>query len=576
MEYTEITLDLIDVTAREDSSPAASDIQPFADTEQLKRDDLTVPDYATLEENFFLLDGSKPLFPDSPAGMDFSYWSQSISDADGVFAEPPKLEISFTEQHTSAGLTLHFLPDFPALVNIQWLTLGGVLIISKDFQPDALDYFCECPVENFGKLVITFKRTAEPYRYIKLHAINYGTFLTYSDTDVVSAKITEEVDLISNTLSINMANFTLHSPTDDFNLMNPQGVFKLFQQGQQVHIRHFLDSGPVQMGTFRLATWQSADASTGQFTANASVGELDKTDFKLGKIYVNEPAENIINAIMASAGWIDYTVEDAIRSTPLSGWLAISTHRTALQQVAFAAGAIVDDSRGSTIRIYSQPPTYNHLIPRSRKFSGGNVKLLSYISDVSLTAHNYVLKSDAEQIFQGTLATGQHEIQFDAACAELAITGGTIAEQHTNYVVVSVDVDGEVTLTGKKYEDHPVTYLRAAEKLPAGAARNTIKFESATLISASNAPAIAQRLYEYYQLRYQTSLPFILDQERAGEKVALQHADGTGYTMDTIEKMDIDLTGGFVANATLIGNGVDIVLAYYAGELYAGQNTGVL
>lgn len=576
MEYTEITLDLIDVTAKDDSTPASTDIQTFADAGQLKRADLTVPDYATLEENFFLLDGSKTLFPDSPAGMDFGYWSQSISGADCTFEVPPVLEISFTEQHTSAGLTLHFLPDFPALVNIQWYTLGGVLIISKDFQPNALDYFCDCPVENFGKLVITFLRTAKPYRYIKLRAIDYGTFLAYSDTDVVDAKITEEVDLISNTLSINMANFTLHSPTDDFNLLSPQGVFKLFQQGQKVRIRHFLDAGPVQMGTFRLATWQSADASTGQFTANASVGELDKTDFKLGRIYVNEPAGNIIDAIMTSAGWADYEVEDAIRGAPLSGWLAISTHRTALQQVAFAAGAIVDDSRGSTIRIYSQPPTYNHLIPRSRKFSGGSVKLLSYISDVSLTAHSYTLKADAEQIFQGTLATGRHEIQFDAACAELAITGGTIAEQRPNYVIVQVDSDGEVAITGRKYEDHPVVCLRAAEKLPAGATRNTIKFESATLVSGTNAATLAQRLYEYYQLRYQTSTSIILEQERAGEKVALQHTDGTGYTMGAIEKMDIDLTGGFVANATLIGNGIDIVQAYYTGELYSGQNMGVL
>lgn len=576
MEYTEITLDLIDVTAKDDSTPVATDIQPFADTTQLKHDDLSVPDYATLEEGFFLLDGSKTLFPDAPAGMDFGYWSQSMSGADCSFENPPTLEISFAEQHTSAGLTLHFLPDYPALINIQWYTLAGVLIISKDFSPNALNYFCECPVENFGKLVITFKGTTKPYRYIKLRAIDYGTFLVFSDTDVVEAKITEEVDLISNTLSINMANFTLHSPTDDFNLLNPQGVFKLFQQGQKVRIRHFLDTGPVQMGTYRLATWQSADASTGQFTANASVGELDKTDFKLGKIYVNEPAGNIIDEIMASAGWTDYEVEDEIRASPLSGWLAISTHRTALQQVAFAAGAIVDDSRGSAIRIYSQPPTYNHLIPRSRKFTGGSVKLLSYISDVSLTAHSYAPKAEAEQIFQGTLTAGLHEIQFDAACTDLTITGGAIAEQHPNYVVVTVETDGEVTITGRKYEDHPTVCLRAAEKLPAGAARNTIKFDSATLVSGMNAAALAQRLYEYYQLRYQTSTSIILDRERAGEKVALQHTDGTGYTMDTVEKMDIDLTGGFVANATLIGNGIDIVQAYYTGELYAGQDTGVL
>lgn len=576
MEDTEIILNLIDITAKSDSSPAATDILPFADATQLKRDDLVVPKYATLEDDFFLLDGSFSLFPDNPSGMDFGYWSQNMSGSDSSFANPPTLEISFTKQHTSAGLTLYFLPDFPVLINIQWLTLGGALIISKDFQPDTFDYFCDCAVEDFGKIIITFKCTAKPYRYIKLRAVDYGTYLSFSGESVVDAKITEEVDLISNTLSINMANFILHSPADDFNLRNPKGVFKLFQQGQKVHIRQRPDSGNIEMGTFRLATWQSADASTGQFTANGSIGELDKTDFKLGRIYVNEPAGNIIDTIMQSAGWTDYTIENAIRSTPLSGWLPIAMHRTALQQVAFAAGAIVDDSRGSTIRIYSQPPTYNHLIPRSRKFSGGSVKLLSYISDVSLTAHNYVLKPETEQIYQGILTAGPHEIQFDSAVTELAITGGTITEQHPNYVVVSVAADGGVIITGKKYEDHPMIYLQAAEKLPAGAARNTIKFEKATLISAANVPTIAQRLYDYYQLRYQTTVPVILEQERAGEKVALQHTDGTGYTMDVIEKMDIDLVGGFVANATLIGNGIDIVLAYYSGELYAGQGMGVL
>lgn len=576
MEYTEVILDLIDVTAKSDSSPTTADIQPFANEAQLKHDDLSVPNYATLEEGFFLLDGSKTLFPDTPIGMNFGYWSQSMSGVERTFIAPPTLEIGFTEQHTSAGLTLHFLPDYPDLINIQWLTLTGVLIISKDFEPDSLDYFCDCTVEDFGKIIITFLQTAKPYRYIKLRGIDYGTFLNYSGESVVDAKITEEVDPISNTLSINMANFTLHSLADDFNLLNPKGAFKLFQQGQKVHIRQYLDAGPVEMGTFRLATWQSADASTGEFTANDGVGELDKTDFKAGQIYNNEPAGNIINAIMTSAGWTDYTIEDKIRSTPLSGWLPISSHRTALQQVAFAAGAIVDDSRGSTIRIYSQPQSYNHLIPRSRKFSGGNVKLLSYISDVSLTVHNYVLKADAEQIFQGTLFAGLHELQFDAAVSNLSITGGTITESHTNYAIVSVDTDGDVIINGKKYEDHPVIYLNATEKLPAGATRNTIKFENATLISASNAPSIAQRLYDYYQLRYQTDVPIILDQERAGEKVALQHSNGTGYTMDVIEKMDIDLVGGFVANATLVGNGIDIVLAYYSGELYSGQDMGVL
>jgi hypothetical protein len=576
LDETSITLNLVDVTAKNDSAPSATDIQPFASADQLKRENLSVPSYATLEDNLFLLDGSFSEFPDAPIGMDFGYWSKSMSGSDGSFVTPPVLPIPFSKQHTSAGLTLHFIDDYPDKVSIQWFTLGGVLLSIKDFFPDGLDYFCDNPVEDYEQIVITFQHTVHPYRYIKLLPPDYGEFLTYSGDAVVDANIVEEVDPISNALSINTFNFTLHSPNGDFNLMNPQGKFKMLQQGQEAVVRQNARSGLIKMGTFRLDTWKSSDASTGVFTSIGSVGGLEKTDFKDGQIYINVPAGDIIDTIMASAGWTDYTIEDEIRSVPLLGWLAIQTHRSALQQVAFAAGAIVDDSRGRTIRIYSAPATYGHLIPRSRKFSGGSVMLLSYVSDITLTAHNYVLSTDPEQLYDGTLDAGMHEIQFSSPAANLSITGGTISEAHANYAVVNVAAAGEVIIMGQTYTDQTGVYTCAAEKLPGGATRSVEKFENATLVSAANAAVVAKRIYDYYQLRYSTSASIILDQERAGEKVALQHSDGTGYTMDTITKMSIDLVGGFLADVTCIGNGVDIVMAYYTGDLYAGQDMGVM
>ena len=65
----QISFGLFDVTALPDSAPQSTDKQPFVDMADLKRDEPELPGkYATLEDNFFLLDGSFQPFPDNPEG----------------------------------------------------------------------------------------------------------------------------------------------------------------------------------------------------------------------------------------------------------------------------------------------------------------------------------------------------------------------------------------------------------------------------------------------------------------------------------------------------------------------------
>jgi hypothetical protein len=554
LEQTIVTISLVDTTAKSDSTPSTTDIQPFTIAAQLKDDIFSAPKYATLEDNFFLLDGNCTLMPEGT--LLCGYFSSSMSGSDGTFTTPPVITISFTAFHSSSGITLHFLDDAPNSVTLQWYDLSNVLLSSDTYVPDSLDYVCDNVVQNYGKLVITFNSTASPYRYIKLRSIDYGPCIIYSDDEVMAASIVEEVDLISNSISINTFGFTLYNANDAFNPYNPTGLYQMFQQGQDIATYKIVDSVTTLMGAFHLETWESGDDSTGVFTAVDSIGSLDKTTFKLGQIYSSATAGSIIDAIMASAGWVDYTVDDDIASVTLTGWIAICTHREALQQVAFAAGAIVDDSRGNTIRIYAQPSASGLSIPVDRKFSGGSVKLLTYTSGISVTAHEYALNTDTVQLYSATLSTGTHTITFDTAVTNIAITGGTITESHPNYAVIAVAIAGAVVVTGQKYEDHTSIYEVKASTLPAGTTENVEKFTGATLISSTNALTIAQRIYNYYQLRYLSEISIDLGDESVGQTVSLQRSDESGYTTETIEKMTIDLVGGLVAFTTFIGNGV--------------------
>ena len=82
----------------------------------------------------------------------------------------------------------------------------------------------------------------------------------------------------------------------------------------------------------------------------------------------------------------------------------------------------------------------------------------------------------------------------------------------------------------------------------------------------------AKKLLDYYKLRKQIKLKYILDKEQVGDWVAIYNVKGM-TSMSLIENQDIDLTGGFLSTASCCGYSVVVTDYAFAGtELYAGGN----
>ena len=118
------------------------------------------------------------------------------------------------------------------------------MLAEGDFQPTEAAYFCERQVENYRKAVITFFRTAKPYRYLKLSNILYGEIKTFDPDEIITANIREETNPLSAELAINTLGFRLHSNDARFNIMQPTGVYKLLQQLQPLKV--WLNEGNAQ------------------------------------------------------------------------------------------------------------------------------------------------------------------------------------------------------------------------------------------------------------------------------------------------------------------------------------------
>lgn len=552
----QIIFGFIDVTAKKDSNLTTNNKQKFVNLNDLKQDDIEEIKYGTCEKNQFALDGTFELMPEILDNM--CLWSSSMSNENGLFEKPPILEINFTKPHSSLGLTFLFSKtgDYCNHINLTYYDKDNQLINEADFYPDNYQYVCNNVVENYQKIVIVFCSTNNPYRYLKLYQIQYGADKIFEGDNLMSANILEEMDLLSSELSINTLDFTVYSVDDEFNIINPTGFYSLLQERQAFKVKELLlkQNKEIDMGTFYLDTWKNKDNKIMQFKAIDLIGIIDKTDFD-GGMYFNVNFEDIIKEIMTSAKVEDANIEiqEDLKQIKMTGYIPVCSHRKALQQVVFAIGAVIDCSRSNKIKIYTiVDKEDNNTIEQTNIFQGTKtVEQNDIVTHVAITAHNYIKSTENEEVYKGTLNAGDNKVLFDKPVCDISCTGGTIKEYNCNYAIVNCTTEKEIIITGHKYVDNTQIMAVELENINESNKSNTLKIESAYFINKNNAQTIAKKVLDYYKDTYTTGFDFISQGEQLTEDVAIESDDFSRQLVGHIKKLDIDLTGGFIASGEI-------------------------
>lgn len=547
-----------DVTARGDASFAVSQNQDFARVTDINLENpIAFPDAVTLEPGFgWPLNGSKAWLPDNAGSYTWGWWSKELSKEDNTFANPPTLTVTFSKNgvptpHSSAGVTFSFFATLPGTINIKWYGQSGNLIADQDFTPDSFDYFCDWQVENYYKLVITVLSMKYPKRFLRVTRILFGALMVIEDTRVVKATLTEEISPVAITTPINTLELNFFTPGGRFALLDPQGAYKLFQWKQEVEAYKTMDGARSFMGSYYLQEAEGTVDAITKLRCVDVIGILDATEYK-GGIYNAVALKTLLGDILTPEG-IAFEVDAVFSSVTLTGYLPIGSKRQAIQQIAFAIGAVVDPTRGKSLRFYPEPQMVTASIPPSRKILGHKITLEELVTQVDVTAHQYILGTELRELSKTMLGVGQQTITFHSPVSVTSITGGTLVTNHPNYCVVNVTTAGEVKLSGYEYKDATSVYTVKASSLPAGAKSGVKSVDSATLVDPSKAPAVAQRLYDYYQNRYTDEGQTLPGNERAAERATLSTLGGKTIA-GNIQRVVTDLSGGCLETITLRGN----------------------
>lgn len=548
-----------DVTARGDAHFAVSQNQDYARIEDINAEDpIVFPNVATLEPDFgFPLDGSKEWLPDNARLTQWGWWSTDLSGGDLTFSNPPTLTVTFYNEdgtptpHSSAGITFTFVATLPKTVNIKWYGYDGGLLADKDFTPDRFDYFCDWQVEDYYKVVVTVKSMKYAHRFFRASSILFGVLEILDDARVTSANLTEEISPVALTLPINKAEVSFYTPNSRFALLDPAGAYRLFQWKQELTAYKTVDSTRTMLGKYYL---QEATGTVDAVTALSCVdmiGVLDTVEYK-GGIYEKTPVSDLLDDILTPEN-VEFELDKAFDGVTLTGYLAIGSKRTALQQIAFAIGAVVDTARTEIVRFYPAPSEITKTITPERKIVGHKITMEALVTQVDITAHQYTLITDeVKELNKATFEVGEHTVTFSSPVSVTSVSGAAIVEKHPNYCTLNVTKAGEVILSGYGYEDTKTVYTVKTEPLPAGAKASAKSVTSATLVDPGKAQDVARRLYDYYQLRYTDEGQILPGQEQAAERAEVSSLGGrtlTGY----IQRVVTDLSGGGLETITLRG-----------------------
>lgn len=501
-----IVYDDIALGAKEDSSISSSDKKDFVILDNLK-EVVEYPNYAMCLPRYSKLDGTYVNTPNTFERM--GYISRSISDSSGILANPPTLEFGFTKNFSSVGISLAFndySEDYCSKVNIKWYS-DNTLLKEKEYTPDSYRYFCYGVVDFYNRVVITFLETSKPFRNVFLTEITWGLIRVFKDDEIESIDCLVEIDGTSKEISVN---------TMEYSVRDKMGYDFEFQKKQKQTL--YFDE--AILGIFYLKDGKQLSNAVYSMETHDAIGILDGTKF-MGGVYDQVKAKQILESIMQDEG-IPHFIDTALENKLVSGYLPICSKRAALQQLAFAIGAVVDTSYDRNLYLYPMRTTDITQIRQEELFTKLSFSHSDVITGIKLAVHEYLKGDETMELYKGYLV-GSTKIEFSEPMHSLVIQGGTISEQGDNYARIS-GTGVQVVLSGKKYIHNTFNINKDNDRVTHN--RNIAEVKKATLVTKENMQEVLERIYNDCIKNESISCRLVVDNHELGDLVELDTFKG--------------------------------------------------
>lgn len=136
---------------------------------------------------------------------------------------------------------------------------------------------------TFDEITFVLTKATAPNRTIKIEGIYFGEIRKFDD-ELISADLVQETSYLTDTLPIGTLEFEVASANDEFNLLNPDGIFDQLHINAPVRLITQKDENTYDYNTYFLKRWESSNNRITKFYCEDAIGLLQTTE---GEYYTN-------------------------------------------------------------------------------------------------------------------------------------------------------------------------------------------------------------------------------------------------------------------------------------------------
>lgn len=470
--YVEVSIDIADPDAIVDASSTANGEEYISDATTLVNNlDKHVIPYATLEQNLWLLDGSRRMIPETDPYED-GYVGNVFCDSDGYFTDLiPLITITFTKVHQNLvpGITItwdavlgnEFASDFIVTAYNGSSVVAETTITNNETAKTIV----EMDIIDYDKITISVLRWSLPEHRARIQEIFLGINKIYGKNSLFSYSHTQTADPISSVLPKAEISFSIDNRDNVYNPNNPNSLTKYLMERQEVRSRYGYKLGNgvewIDGGKFHLSEWDAE-----QNGISASFKARDLLEYMSSTYYegVYEPsgislydlavrilvkADLPLNSDSTLKWHVDESLKDIYTTAPLP----IDTLANCLQLIANAAGCTLYQDRQGVLRI---EPLVQELadydITLYNSYSKSEIELSKPLKQVNVETFSY-FAGDSVELYKGVLQlSGTTEMMLvyseKAVQPSISVTGGAVSSvtYYTGACELTIVATGEVEI----------------------------------------------------------------------------------------------------------------------------------
>lgn len=442
IEYGQIDPDARDTATLDDISP----VTPFSKPDEIINDKKITSNIiiASLEENQFLLDGSRTLIDETPPDFEVGAWGDILSDSNGNCSFFFQIRTSVPIH--APGLTLTFYKPLNELAtDFDIILIDNITEVKRIVVRgnQAVTFEVEEEITGCDTVRVEITKWNKGNYYPKVTQFDFGLYTLFNPDNLTSMSIQNKASAVSENLPLSTLVFKFIND-GKYDPIFETGRNKFVQDRQPVRVRIGNPSEQIENMYYELSG-----------TPNVTLGEVEiKATSLLIKFEKEQPAKwkdnvslyAIAEEILTECGVVNYVIDESLQSMMVT-CLIDENYRDTLTDLLIASQCVLLQKK-DVIHIQKRTFTPAGYTIAKQNSAFPEISIGDEIKKVIVYKETFTLDASGTLTTFTAPSAGEHIISIQNAI-NVAVSGGTLVYAGISFVKVNATQGATITVSGQ-------------------------------------------------------------------------------------------------------------------------------